>query len=738
MTDLDHVLNSKKISQKFGSTSPIFGNAMEFFKIQVEKKDNTSFTDKYKLWKTQFEQIYGKNITLGLFLKHTYMAQLLLAITIITYFPEDPKDKAYKMYIDTSVNFRSFELKEISLFNWTKLNENLFHKIFILLDNSSLTPEDLFVDLYQEVFYESTRHKIGEFYTPPRLVDKMITESYDFGEKLLDPSCGSGSFLIHVINKILNSEKEKEAKLKAINNVYGFDINPLATLTTKFNILLNLEIFNNGGENYSDFINPNLNIYLLDSLFPEDYEKRYEHINFKDLLNSFDQVIGNPPWLTYKDLQDEQYQDKIRKLATKLNIKPESQYITHIELSSVFFYAIPKRFLKIGGEIFFVVTKSLLNGDHCYSFRAFSIFKDLEIWDFPGNYFFNVDHICLKGTYIGENNIPIEEKYPLQVKIFNDDIELLKTTKYSSLKLSKEGAKIIKPIEELEIIQKVDESQYKTKFKQGATLVPKSLVFFEIKEKEGKTLTISSDKDILARAKKKWKIRFENEEIEDPFHFMTFLNRDMIPFYIKEFRNVFLPIRSDNFTFDLDYLKSFPKSFQFYMKMNKLYKEKKKETSKINDLISNLNYWNKLTKQVKNKPFLVVYNSSGSTIKSSVIDLEKNRLIIGSQNYYFSTDSMNEAYYLCSILNAPILSKYIKIIKSSRHIHKRPFSFPIAKYSEETEGHKKLALISKKCHSLVHDIVHNNKSVSSEKVRLLISHKLIKINELTNQIIFKK
>ena len=738
MTNPDHELNSKKIKQEFGSSSAIFGKAMELFKIQVENNSNKNFADRFKSWKTQFEQIYGKNITLELFLKHTYLAQLLLAITVITYFSQNHVEKAYKAYNGSSENIRKFEIKEISLFNWTKLNENLFNKIFVLLEKSSLTSEDLFVDLYQEIFYESTRHKIGEFYTPPRLVKKMVKDSYEFGEKILDPSCGSGSFIIGVINEILDSKKENEAKLKAINNVYGFDINPLAIFTTKCNILINLRDLNDGSSNYTDFVNPNLNIYLLDSLFPENFERRYEHSNFRDLYNSFDQIIGNPPWLTYKDLQDKHYQDKIRKLATKLNIKPESQYITHIELSSVFFYAIPNRFLKIGGEIFFVVTKSLLNGDHCYSFRAFSIFKDLEIWDFPGNYFFNVEHICLKGKHIGKNNIPIEEKYPIEVKIFNNDIELLKTTKYSSLKLSKQGAKILKPSDELKIIKKVSESPYKTKFKQGATLVPKSLIFFEIEEKNGECLIISSDEDILSRAKKKWKIRFEKEEIEEPFHFMTFLNRDMIPFYIKAFRNVFLPIRREDFSFELDYLKSFPKSFQFYMNMNKIYKEKKKETSKISDLISNLNYWNKLTKQVNNKPFVVVYNSSGSTIKSSVIDLEKNRLIIGSQNYYFSTEYINEAYYLCAVLNAPILSKYIKIIKSSRHIHKRPFSFPIPKYDENNEVHQKLALTGKKCHSLVHDIVYNNKEISPEKVRLLISHKLNKINELTNQIVFKK
>ena len=68
------------------------------------------------------------------------------------------------------------------------------------------------------------------------------------------------------------------------------------------------------------------------------------------------------------------YQDKIRDLSSILGIKPTSQYITHIELAAIFFYANPLKFLKQNGQIFFVMPKSVLNGDHCYKFRAFSIF----------------------------------------------------------------------------------------------------------------------------------------------------------------------------------------------------------------------------------------------------------------------------------------------------------------------------------------------------------------------------
>ena len=83
-------------------------------------------------------------------------------------------------------------------------------------------------------------------------------------------------------------------------------------------------------------------------------------------------------------------------------------------------------------------------------------------------------------------------------------------------------------------------------------------------------------------------------------------------------------------------------------------------------------------KQSVNKSYIVVYNASGSNLKAAVIKNFKYQIIIGSENYYYSTESMDEAYYLSAILNSPILTEHIKLIKSSRHIHKRPFSFPIS------------------------------------------------------------
>ncbi|MFW9877016.1 MAG: N-6 DNA methylase, partial [Candidatus Thorarchaeota archaeon] len=392
MVAIKNLINSQFITEVLGLESNIYKQSIRFLK--EKSKRNQLYEEKYLGWKNFFSNLYGYEITSELFLKHTYFSHILKIIVISKVFNEKNLDfeDVFTKYCKNDVN----EIFKTDYFFWTQFDINLFEKIYKNFQGVKFGKEDLFSSIYQQIFLHETRHKIGEFFTPSNLVHKMVEDSYRVGLKVLDPSCGSGNFIINIIIKILESQESINSKNNAISNVFGFDINPLAVMTIKVNILLLLlEYFSKDINIFSNF-----NIFLIDSLFPELYEKEY-NINFSNIYNSFDLVIGNPPWLTYKDLTNKTYQNKIRDLAKILKIKPPSQYITHIELAAIFFYAIPSKFLKEKGIIFFVMPKSVLNGDHCYKFRAFSIFNNnLEIWDFPKNYFFNVNHICLKAEYI--------------------------------------------------------------------------------------------------------------------------------------------------------------------------------------------------------------------------------------------------------------------------------------------------------------------------------------------------
>jgi type I restriction-modification system DNA methylase subunit len=74
----------------------------------------------------------------------------------------------------------------------------------ILLQEDTLLRGDILGNLYQSYFDPETRLALGEFYTPPEVVDFILDAVGYAGpqvivSRLLDPACGSGTFLVHAL-----------------------------------------------------------------------------------------------------------------------------------------------------------------------------------------------------------------------------------------------------------------------------------------------------------------------------------------------------------------------------------------------------------------------------------------------------------------------------------------------------------------------------------------------------------
>ena len=124
-----------------------------------------------------------------------------------------------------------------------------------------LEPEfarDLLKRLYQNLVPSDLRHRLGEFYTPDWLANLLLDEvglSLDnllkMGEedslkplkiRVLDPACGSGTFLVLYISRLRRYAEEHyltdQLLSYVLENVIGYDLNPLAVLTARTNYLL--------------------------------------------------------------------------------------------------------------------------------------------------------------------------------------------------------------------------------------------------------------------------------------------------------------------------------------------------------------------------------------------------------------------------------------------------------------------------------------------------------------------
>jgi len=148
----------------------------------------------------------------------------------------------------------------------------------------SFLPEetrDLLKRLYQYLVPKKLRHDLGEYYTPDWLAELVLNEvgyEGDPEERVLDPACGSGTFLVLAIRRIRERMRKEllepgETLHKILDNVVGFDLNPLAVIAARANYLLAL----------GDLINYRrgpirLPVYLCDSILTPSREQEQDRL----------------------------------------------------------------------------------------------------------------------------------------------------------------------------------------------------------------------------------------------------------------------------------------------------------------------------------------------------------------------------------------------------------------------------------------------------------------------------
>lgn len=131
-------------------------------------------------------------------------------------------------------------------------------------------PQDLFKDLYQAFVPGALRHALGEYYTPDWLVAHALdTMEWSIEQELLDPTCGSGAFLLEGLRRRL-AARDGETRPGAgelLQGLYGCDLQPVAVLTTKASLAVSLARF-------FDPCHPvRLPVYLTDVLNPARREE---------------------------------------------------------------------------------------------------------------------------------------------------------------------------------------------------------------------------------------------------------------------------------------------------------------------------------------------------------------------------------------------------------------------------------------------------------------------------------
>lgn len=97
-----------------------------------------------------------------------------------------------------------------------------------------------FGEIYETILKElQSAGKSGEFYTP-RAITEFICEMIDpqLGEKILDPSCGTGGYLTAAIERLKDKANSIEDRQGIATNIAGWEYKPLPYLLATTNLIL--------------------------------------------------------------------------------------------------------------------------------------------------------------------------------------------------------------------------------------------------------------------------------------------------------------------------------------------------------------------------------------------------------------------------------------------------------------------------------------------------------------------
>jgi hypothetical protein len=176
-----------------------------------------------------------------------------------------------------------------------------------------IIPVELISGIYETLLDEETKNATSAVYTPPFLVDYILTQTVDkfFEEnkstsecKIFDPAMGSGIFLVQGLRRMIERELVINPNVDneifgnkicqiAERNLFGIDINQEAIEVACFSIYVALLDYQEPG-NIDKYIFPNLSgnnffkVHFFDLSKENILDKiKNEKVNF---------ILGNPPW----------------------------------------------------------------------------------------------------------------------------------------------------------------------------------------------------------------------------------------------------------------------------------------------------------------------------------------------------------------------------------------------------------------------------------------------------------
>ncbi len=207
---------------------------------------------KRQLWAELLKLVYGREVESdSLWFQHTFLVIVAkcIALAVMQMREDDPKRLlSGEAFTSAGIN----GAVESDFFDWVVADasgEALVRRIMAHVRRFRLeeVESDVLKILYESLIDRDERHGLGEYYTPDWLAAKVVRNAADrpLEQRVLDPACGSGTFLFHAIRNFLAEADEAGTKAdrraaEVCAHVAGMDIHPVAVIIARVTYLLAL------------------------------------------------------------------------------------------------------------------------------------------------------------------------------------------------------------------------------------------------------------------------------------------------------------------------------------------------------------------------------------------------------------------------------------------------------------------------------------------------------------------
>ncbi|EOA2819117.1 N-6 DNA methylase [Campylobacter upsaliensis] len=340
------------------------------------------------------------------------------------------------------------------------------------LESISLSETDLDIKgkVFQKFFADFFKGTAGQYFTPLNIVRFMV-ECFDLRQNdlVLDPSCGSGGFLLQTLQYMQEKSKKLDGEYNqkrfwhsfAEKNLYGIEISGGISQTAKMNMI----IHDDG----------HTNVITADGL---DSFENFIKKNNKFQKNTFNFIFTNPPFGSSIPASKPYFEDFsfaksevhfIDKIIDKKSPKDLSTQKSEILFLERYF-----EFLKEGGIVACVLPDGILTNSSLQNVRDYLLerFYLLASFSLPQHTFSNY------GAGVKSSILVLKKKDKKAIKAFLDKKEAIQnaiTQKHKDeiLSLRDELKALITPLQkELKALEKMQDKDLKTQ-EQIATLKEK-------------------------------------------------------------------------------------------------------------------------------------------------------------------------------------------------------------------------------------------------------------------------